>query len=322
MDLSWWLVAIMACVALAAVIVAALRPSSPDAQQWRPLANVERLTTLPAYVRAARRRTVRIVVGLTLLAFAFACAAVVAARPTGLPSTGLDAQVGQPEDVMVCAGAPPDDPAVAAALRYFAGYATTLDSQRIGLTSTNRRVIPMTRDHQFAAQRFGEFASGAAGFAPAVRYVDYAESVDDVLALCLTGFPGVPDGEDLGAQRRSVVYVGPSEPRAPGESRPALFDTAGLSALAEGAEVQVNVLATGPGDDELRQLAGATGGLAFDAQSDVAARLAEIRANAPPPTEQHESAVRAAAADTPDVPVLLGLLAVVGLSLAGVVVRR
>ena len=85
-------------------------------------------------------------------------------------------------------------------LTYFAGQARTYGTQRIGLTSPNRRVVPMTRDYQYVAGRFGDLAelsqeqredtaTNTASFSPAVSYVDYAPSVEDILALCMTGFP-------------------------------------------------------------------------------------------------------------------------------------
>lgn len=321
MDLTWWLVAIVACVAVAVVIVAAaLRPVETDPRRVRPLANVTRLTRLPAYVRAVRLRTVATVVTLVLLAIVFGCAVVAGARPTGLPTAARDAGSGQPEDVMVCAGAPADDPAMKAAMRFFAGHVTSFDTQRIGLTSANRRVIPLTRDHQYAAGRFNSYAGDASGsdLAPAVRYSDYSESVADVLALCLTGFP---EFDQIGAQRRSVIYLGPGELRAPGDPR-ALFDTAGVQAMAEAAGAQINVLVTGPSSDALDALAADTGGRSYSAQSNVAGHLAEIRANPPPPTANQGPDVRAAVPESPDVPVAVGILAVAALSLVPLVVRR
>ncbi|MDT5193501.1 MAG: hypothetical protein QOH20_255, partial [Mycobacterium sp.] len=58
MDLTWWVVAIAGCVALAICIAAVVfRPMDAERRQLRPLANVDRLTTLPEYVRAARIRS-------------------------------------------------------------------------------------------------------------------------------------------------------------------------------------------------------------------------------------------------------------------------
>lgn len=319
MDLRWWVVVIVACVALAVgIVVAVWRPVDTDARRLRPLANVERLTRLPGYIRAVRVRALTTAVTVALLVVAFGCAVIAGARPTGLPTAAQDVESGQPEDVMVCAGAPADDPAMAAAMRYFAGHAAHSGTQRIGLTAPNRRVIPLTRDNQFAAARFGEYA-GAPQFAPAVPYADYAQSAEDLLALCLTGFP---DFEAPGAQRRSVIYIGPGDLRNAGDAQRALFEADRLRAMAQAAGAQVNVVLTGPGGDELEALARDTGGLSFPAQADVAGALDEIRASPPPPTPDVAATVRAAAPDSPDIPLAVAVLAMAALALTPVVMRR
>lgn len=322
MDLRWWVVVIAACVALAAgIVIAVWRPVGAEARRYRPLANVHRLTNLPGYVRAVRRKALLTAATLALLTLAFGCAVIAGARPTGLPTGAQSLESGQPEDIMVCAGAPAADPAVAAAMRYFAEYSTSLGAQRIGLTAPNRRVIPLTRDGQLASARFSDYAGSdeVSDFAPAVRYADYAGSVEDLLALCLTGFP---EFEEPSAQRRSVIYVGPGDLRTAGEPRPDLFDADRLREMAQAAGAQINVLLTGPGGDDLRALARDTGGLAFDARSDVTGHLAQIRANPPLPTPEAAETVRAAAPDSPDIPLAVAILALAALSVLPVVMRR
>lgn len=321
MELTWWPVIIVACLALAAGIVVVMVAPGRDHRRRLPLANVGRLTSLPAYVRAARRRTVLVLATMALLAVAAVATVLTAARPTGLPATARDATTGQPEDVMVCVAGPLDDPRIRAGMSYFAGHAQTLDTQRIGLTSANRRVVPMTRDHQFASARFGEFAAADArqsDFTPAVAYANYARRVEDVLALCLTGFPGF---DEIGAQRRSVIYLGPGA--LPGDTAGAgVVDGARLRSLAESAGAQVNVLLTDPPNPTLADLARATGGRTEPLGSDVAARLAEIRATPPPSTSAVGPTVRAATPETPDVPLLVALGAVAVLSALPLWVRR
>ena len=63
-----------------------------------------------------------------------------------------------------------------------------------------------------------------------MSYVNYAGGVEDVMAMCLTGFPSF-DQEP--AQRRSLIYVGPGSRRAPGETRPTLFTADAVRGLAE-----------------------------------------------------------------------------------------
>ena len=227
MELTWWVVAIVGCVGLANCIAAVLlRPMEEERRQLRLLANVGRLTRLPEYRRAARLRTLSAVVAIGLLVVIFGASVVAAARPTGLPAVARQSGSAQPEDIMLCMGGPATEPAVGATLRYFADRVKTFTTQRIGLTSSNPRVVPLTRDYQYAAAQFNEYAGAsersadAVRWAPAVSYVDYAGGVEDVLAMCLTGFPSF---DQKTAQRRSLIYVGPGSLRVPGEKRPALF---------------------------------------------------------------------------------------------------
>lgn len=313
MDLTWWWVVIAACVALAAVIVAALALRADTAQQLRPLANLDRLTTLPAYVRAMRRRTLVTVATMVLLAVAFGGTVVSAARPTGLPGPARDTGTAQPEDIMVCGGAPGEDPAMSAALRYFAANIPTFDTQRIGLTASDRRIVPLTRDYQYAATRFADYERAAS--TPAVTYTDYSPTVGDLIALCITGFPAFDRVE---AQRRSVVYVGSGDrPNA----RP-LFDVAALRELADAAGVQVNAVMTGSDSGALESLVRDTGGQYFAPNSNVGVSLETIRNSPPPPTSAAGPTTRATAPETPELPVVLALFAVGALLTLRMAVRR
>jgi hypothetical protein len=321
-GLTWMLVVIAGCVALAGCIAAVLfRPMGAQRRQLRPLANTARLTLLPEYARAVRARTVAAVVTIVLLAVMFAGSMIVAARPTGLPTTATRFGGGDPEDVMLCIGAPPTDPAVAATLGYFAGHVDDFGTQRIGLTSSNRRVIPLTRDYQYAKQTLSDYARPAnqrgdvAPFSAPVSYVDYAANLDDLLSLCLTGFPGF---DQPAAQRRSLVYVGPDS-TPPGD--PALFTPDRLRGLAVAGAVQVNAVLTGRDSGTLSALAGDTGGRALSAGPSVTASLDDIRAH-PPAARFSEDADGDAAPESPDVPVLIALAAAVALAGWPMVQRR
>lgn len=317
--------AIAGCVALAACIATALlRPMDAERRRLRPIANAHRLTALPAYVRAMRMRSVATVLTVAVLVVMFACAVVVAARPSGLPTAASRFDGADPEDVMVCVGGPADDPAARTTLRYFADHVPGFGTQRIGLTSPNRRVVPLTRDYQYASAAFATYAESAGGgdlgpFAPGVSYVDYAESVDDVLALCLTGFPGF---DRRTAERRSVIYVGPGELRTPGDPRAALFGPDRVRELARTAGVQVNTVLTTGDPAALAALARDTGGRSFAAGVDLGADLAEIRAHPPAVAFDAADAERRAPAESPDVPLAIALLAAVVLAALPVVWRR
>lgn len=328
MDLRWWPIAVAAALALLACFAAALLlPLSPDRRSLRPLANVARLIRLPEYARAARLRSVSTVATLVLLVVLFGAAAVAAARPTGPDDTFERAH---PEDVMLCVASPLTDPATGALLRHYAQRAAGYQTERIGLTSVNSRVVPLTRDYQYAAGRFGDLARVAEvpdpdpgildQFTAPVTYTDYAASVDDVLSLCLTGFP---DFEQKSTHRRSVVYLGPTTLRAAGEQRPALFDAQRVAELADAAGAQINVLTSGE-DAALRSLADRTGGRFEVATTSPAVRdgLAHIDSNPAPLVLDDGTRVTGRTADAP-VPVLAVVLVTAALlSVTLVVLRR
>lgn len=320
MDLIWWAVAMAGCLALAGcVALALLSKQSLDSEDLTPLANTRRLTQLPEYVRVARRRTLSAVVAMATVTVAFAASALIAARPTGLPSWHRSSQVATPEDVMVCVGGPLTEPAVGTTLRYFADRVGSFGTERVGLTSANRRVIPLTRDYQYAAGQFAAFGrrEGTRPFVSPMSYVDYAASVEDVLAMCLTGFPSFSEPS---AQRRSIIYVGPESLPRPGDVAP-LFSTDRLRDLAMTADVQVNAITPGSGDGAAGELARTTGGRWFSASADVAEHLTEIRDHPPQPGSTGESAA-VRSAETPGIPVLLALLAMAVLWWWPVVMRR
>ncbi|BCI55934.1 hypothetical protein NIIDNTM18_52120 [Mycolicibacterium litorale] len=328
MDLRWWpiviagLLALLACFALAVLL-----PQAPDRRSLRPLANISRLIRLPEYARAARLRSVSTIATLVLLVVLFGAAAVAASRPTGADETFARSH---PEDVMLCVASPLTDPATGALLRHYAQRAGAYQTERIGLTSVNSRVVPLTRDYQYAAGRFGDLARASEvpdpdralldQFAARVTYTDYAASVDDALSLCLTGFP---DFEQKSPHRRSVVYLGPPTLRAAGEARPALFDAQRVADLAAAAGAQINVVTTGD-DEALRALADRTGGQFAVAAtpSAVEDELARIDAHPAPLVLENGTRVTSQTRDAP-VPVLAVVLVVTALlSVTLVVLRR
>ena len=322
MDLTWLPVAIVGCVALAGCIAAVLlRPMRAERRRLRPLANAHRLTRLPEYVRARRARTRAALITMALLAVAFGGSVLVASRPSGSYTSARPIDGADPEDVMVCVGSPITDPAAGAVLSYFADSTTQFGTERIGLTSANRRVVPLTRDYQYLKETFAGYAQPAergGDFAPAVTYADYDESVEDQIALCLTGFPqfdrSVP-------QRRSLIYVGPGELRTPDDQRPTLFTGAQVKELASTAAVQVDALVAGGDSTFLAELARDTGGRVLPADAATAAHVADIRAHPPASRSSAVEDADGSAPDTPDVPLLITLLAVAVLAAWPVVQR-
>jgi hypothetical protein len=288
MDLRWWPVVAVGLAVLVIGVFAAVRwPARP--RQLRRLANTARLTGLPEYQAAVRRRMIATAVAVGLLLVLFGASLVAAARPTA-PSPPTAGQA-RPHDIMLCVGDPVTSPSVGALLGYFAERAATLGDVRIGLTSVNRRVVPMTRDIQYAAGRFGDYASAARqpatdeSFAPPVPYVDYRPGTADVLALCMTGFPHF---EQPSTDRRTLIYLGPE---TPGE-RP-LFGAESVQRMASDGGIEVDALVVG-GRGGLRALTDDTGGR-YLTDPAVAAGLDAIMA-------RPDSTPVAAAIESPDAP--------------------
>ncbi|WP_445170041.1 hypothetical protein ACTXG7_12430 [Mycolicibacterium sp. Dal123E01] len=314
MELRWWplalagLICLIACVALALI-----RPLDRADLGLRPLAHVDRLTSLPEYARIRRRQMIAAATTIALLVVLFVVATLTAARPS---ASGREFDALHPEDVMLCLGAPVTEGTTAQFLDHFARQTATFEAQRIGLTTPTARVVPLTRDYQFAAQRLGDYPA-----AKTVAYANYTPTVADTLALCLTGFGTAPT-----THRRSLIYLGPS---TFGGNQPGLFNDQQVAEMAAKAGVQVNAIvavdvadAAQRGDAELNALTSGSRGLFFryhaavpgGSDASLISDLDTIRAN-PAPT----------AAPPPDHPgplLLTALAAAALLGLALVVVRR
>jgi hypothetical protein len=363
MGLRWWPLIAVGILCLAGCIAAAaLLPMPKVHRQLRPLAHVDRLTRLPEYARVYRIYFLSVVITGALLLATFATALVASARPMGMSSVTKEFEVQHPEDIMLCVGEPVTDPTTANFLGYYAQQAKSYGTQRIGLTSTSLRVVPLTRDHRYAAERFEHFAklartqqdlaankavpendrralqSGIEEFSQRVSYVDYATSLEDNLALCLTGFPSF---DSKSTHRRSLVYIGYSAPRPPNEKRPGLFTAQAVQKMAADAGVQINAIARSDvaqsspqANDTLRSIAESTGGKFFlynpsgitasDSGADVTLTriLDHVRDNPPQATLPNGKVVSIESFDSPRVALVaaLAFAALLGLSLA--VLRR
>lgn len=308
MELTWRVAAIAGCVALAACVAfAVLWPHRHRPGDLRPLANTNRLTRLPEYRRARRRNAISVWSAVALLVVGFGAAVVATARPTGLPTLDRRSEAAAPQDIMICAGAPATDGPVTATLQFFADSARGFSTERIGLTSANRRVVPLTRDYQYVAAEFTAYArqikrSDARPFVAPVRYTGYTPNTDDLLALCMTGFPPAAGSS---TPRRSLIYVGPE---ASNDAAGRLFTGAGLRDLAHDSQIQVNAIIIGDGGGTVSALVHDTGGRSHSA-TDIGASLRDITRH-PPPADRTN--VAAKPVETPDVALLLALLAVCG----------
>ena len=319
MALMWWAVPLIGLAALAIVVAAVwvVPLSRRGRPPGEPLAHTDRLIRLPEYRSALRRQTRATATVVALATLLFAAMLVAGARPTAPVKNSSGPRV----DIMVCVGQPVTDPATGQFLDYFARHAGGSGTERIGLTSADRRLVPMTRDHQFAAARFGAYAQASRvpnpprveSFTSTVEYADYAPTVADILALCLTGFPGF---EEPGDRQRTLIYFGPGALRAPGDDRPTVFTDAGVDEMARRAGVHIDAIATaGRPTEALAATARSSGGTftRFDADT-LDGQLDVLRAGADRGDDQRR--------DTPTA-ALVGGLALAGLlAVALLAVRR
>jgi len=333
MDLTWWPVAIagLVCAAIA-VVLALLLPMEQVRRQLRRMANTSRLTRLPEYARLARARFLSMAVTVALIGLLLGASVLASARPSGW--WWSSAPPDPPDDIMLCVGEPVTEPVTGAFLTFFADQARTYGTQRIGLTSPNRRVIPMTRDYQYVAGRLGDLsrlsreqgedgALSVASFTPAVSYVDYASSVEDILALCMTGFPSF---DSTSSHRRSLIYLGSGQLREAEEARPSLLTAEQVSGMASKAGIQINALSTSSRNaGVLPSIAKSSGGQYFSLegrQDQLSADLNVIRANPPAATAPVEESATSWFGDAPAVPLGVAVVASMLLCLSLMVLRR
>ncbi|EIV09892.1 hypothetical protein DDK07_12780 [Mycobacteroides abscessus] len=277
MELRWWFVMAGGLALLAGVALAAYCwPIRQRPRSLRPLAWVQRLTALPEYVRAYRRYRIMLA-AIAIATTGLLLAAIVAtARPVSSKATAAEINRAHPEDINLCIAYDPAAHDVSELLNYFRDQAKTFDTQRLALTSATLRVIPMTGDNAYVADRLGYFGGlnalvgkdkqgpedgkalqrGRLEFSRGVAYADYARTVNDALALCMTGFPGFTKAGD---RRRSAIFLGPTAEQR--QARP-IYSDAKLAELARTAQIQLNVLTPTAAEEggAVRRLAEATGG--------------------------------------------------------------
>lgn len=333
MALTWWPVAIagFACVAVA-VVLALLLPMEQVRRQLRRMANTSRLTRLPEYARLARSRFLSMLVAVVLIGVLLGATVLASARPSGW--WWSSAPPDPPDDIMLCVGEPVTEPVTGAFLTYFADQARTYGTQRIGLTSPNRRVIPMTRDYQYVAGKLGDLsrlsgdraddaAASPASFTPAVSYVDYASSVEDILALCMTGFPSF---DSTSSHRRTLIYLGSGQLREAGETRPSLLTADQVNSMASKAGIQINALSTSSRNaGVLPSISKTSGGQYFSLegrQDQLSGDLDLIRDSPPAATAPAEESATSWFGDAPAVPLAIAVVASMLLCLALMVLRR
>ena len=361
MELRWWPLGLAGVVVVLIVIaVAVWLPLPPAARMLRPLAHVKRLTELPSYRRVAALQFWSSIVTLVLLVVLFGATIFTSSRPVGFASATRNFDALHPEDVMVCVGEPVTDATTAGFLNYYSEQIKTYNTERIGLTSPTLRVVPLTRDYVYAGQKFADYAklaglkrdldskkqisdadvtalnNGIDDFSRPIDYTDYAQSTEDVLALCMAGFPSF---EDKSTRRRSLIYLGYTDFRGSGEQRPSLFSTQQIKDMASKAGVQINgiartdVVGAEHANDSLASIADTTGGTfsvynpAGTAAGDgtdptLAGLLDKIEANPPSVALPSGTMLTQRTWDYPNLPLTVSILVAAILCLSLAVLRR
>jgi Ca-activated chloride channel homolog len=327
----WWLLPIAAAAAAGAGWLVFRKGAQENARR-RPVANADRLTSLPEYQAALRQYRLWLCAAALAAVTLVASAAIAAARPADLTTI-------RPEqhnrDIVLCLDASGSmSSADAQVVDVFAELAADFDGERIGLTifdSSAVQVFPLTDDYTYVQEQLrtakdafnGE--AGSSGFLDGTWNGRGSSLIGDGLSSCVESFPaadGTPAdgqaGQDKTPRSRSVVLA--TDNFLSGDP---IFTLDEAGALAQ--ERNVRVYALNPGDFDygtaagqpgalLKAAAEATGGAyyALDSPDAVAGIVREVQATE---TAAIQGAPRAVVSDRADVPLTVALLS--GLVLAG-----
>ena len=324
----WWLLPVAAAAAAGAGWLVFRRGARGNARR-RPVANADRLTSLPEYQAAVRRYRRWLGVAALAAVTLLTSAAIAAARPVDLATI-------RPEqhnrDIVLCLDASGSmSGADAAVVEAFARLAKGFDGERLGLTvfdSSAVQVFPLTDDYEYVREQLQvakdafDGAPGSAGFLDGTWNGAGSSLIGDGLASCVQGFPVTDPGAGPGArtEQRSRSVILATDNFISGDP---IFTLEEAAALATKKEVRV--FALNPGDldygtapdqpgAQLRRAAEGTGGLYYgpdspEAVPDIIRKIQSTEATT------FRAAPQAAVADRAEIP--LAIAVVSGLVLAG-----
>ncbi|MFF1251547.1 VWA domain-containing protein [Pseudarthrobacter sp. NPDC058329] len=324
MELIFWGVIPLAAIAAGVAGWVALRPNRQANARRRPAAYAERLTMLPEYQAALRRRRRWLAVAAIACASLLASTLLAAARPVEVTTI-------RPEqhnrDIILCLDVSGSmSSADAAVVDVFARLAEDFQGERIGLTifdSTAIQVFPLTDDYSYAQEQLTlardafDGRPGSTGFLNGTWSGRGSSLIGDGLASCLNSFP-TGKGQDTTPQRsRSVVLA--TDNFVSGEPIMTLQEAAGIA-----RDRAVRVYALNPGDldygaganqpgAQLREAAQSSGGAyyALDSPEAVAGIVAAVQETE---AAALQGAPTAVASDRADLPLIFALFS--GLALA------
>jgi len=249
MEVIFWWMPLLWLVVIAGVVAAMLwlrrKRGARDATSL-PIANSERLTTLPGYARALRRYRL-------LLAGVCASIVILLLMGIGLTMRFASVDVRQPElksrDIVLCldvSGSMIDyDSEV---VDVFSDLAEQFEGERISLVIFNASAVtyfPLTSDYDYIQKQFAklqeEFVSPDQSYYEGTLIGDGSSLVGDGLASCATKFDS-PDAP----RSRSVILV--TDNLIAGEQ---IFTLPEAGQLA--ADRRVRVYGINPGDSEAKE---------------------------------------------------------------------
>lgn len=266
MALTWPLLLIPILAIIVVGVWFARRPSRHGWQGELPLlARSFRLTELPEYQRALRLHT-----RLSAVALVFAIVVFIALLGSALrPTRTYDPQPASPDtpyvDIMLCFG-PMFEMQFAESLGMvplmvdLQAKVNDFGNQRIGMTHQFYRAFPVTADHRWVSQRFGEiidvaeqavvspnnFRLDTTVFERQSYGGDVRANVVDTLAMCAMGLPAA--GADNG-RGKMIIFIGDTRLQDdPGRSSfdttpdPQLYSKAALEKTLESANIQLNTI--------------------------------------------------------------------------------
>ncbi|ALO66784.1 hypothetical protein AS189_10090 [Arthrobacter alpinus] len=271
----WWLLA-LGLAALAAVVVVLWRRRTATSNHL-PVAHAERLTALPSYQRAVKRRRKWLTTAVAAVAVLAVSLLVAAARPV-TERTSIPEQLNR--DIILCldvSGSMLDtDEAI---VSVFAKLVEKFKGERIGLTifdSTAVTVFPLTDDYDFVAEELKIAQKALSVDSASFEYfagtyeAPGSSLIGDGLASCINGFPAVADSK----RSRSVVLA--TDNLLAGKP---LFSLSEATSLAQKADIRIYALNPndygadtlfGKAADGLKKTASVTGGAYYALKSESA----------------------------------------------------
>lgn len=322
----WWLIP-LALLCLAVVVFLALRRKTKEPERL-PVANAERLTALPGYVKALRQRRRWILLALGALTVLLLSGMLAVARPAEQQSIQREQSN---RDIVLCLDVSGSMISTDARLvEVFTELAKDFHGERLGMVifdSSAVQVFPLTDDYNFIKEQLADASSAlqkqsnTTGFFEGTYSGKGSSLIGDGLASCVNSFP------KLGTETRSRSIVFATDNMVAGA---ALFSVSEAAGLARKNNIRIyginpNGSAASPArvaaGEQLRTAVKGTGGEYYVLGDERAAReiVDKVQATeANKPVDRPQLVVH----DRPEIWLLIAGLALTGLLIAARRLRR